>query len=314
MKLSVVVSAYNEAHRIEKCLKSVSFADEIVVIDNSSTDNTAKIAKQFGAKVYTRPNNPMLNVNKNFGFDKAIGDWILCLDADETITPELEKEIKGIISIDSRLRGNDEGKNEDDRSVNGYWIPRKNIIFGKWIQNSIWWPDYQLRLFKKGSGKFPEKHVHEMLEIEGQKEKLHEPMVHDNYSSISQYLYKLDKIYTENEAANILQSGRKLTWIDAISFPVDDFLKTFFARKGYKDGLHGLVLSILQAFYAEIVFAKVWEKQGFEDYNNKHFLQDVYKASKKVNKEVHYWFLTSFIEETRNIGKKIVLKIKRRLG
>lgn len=297
-RISVVISAFNEEARIEKCLQAASFADEIIFIDNSSTDNSVKIAKKYTSKVYKRQNNPMLNINKNYGFTKATGDWILSLDADEVLTSELITEITKVINKES--------------GVNGYWIPRKNIIFGKWIQNSIWWPDYQLRLFKKGTGKFAEKHVHEMITIEGQTEKLQNPFVHDNYSSISQYIQKLDKIYTESEVENYIASGKKVSWIDALRFPMQDFLKTFFAQKGYKDGLHGLVLSLLQSFYAEIVFAKVWERQGFPEYNDKHFLEQVFVQCKKSALEIEYWFVTSFMQDSHNVFKKISLKFIRR--
>ena len=300
IKLSVVVSAYNEEKKLPECLKSVSFADEIIVIDNSSTDNTLAIAKKFTKKVYIKQNNPMLNINKNFGFTKATNDWILCLDADERITPELAEEIQSSL--------------QSPNATSAYWIPRKNIIFGKWIQNSIWWPDYQLRLFKRGKGKFPEKHVHEMIHVEGETQKLQNPMLHENYDSISQYVYKLDKIYTENEAENFIKSGQSITWVDALRFPMNDFLKTFFAKKGYKDGLHGLVLSILQAFYAEVVFAKIWEKKGFTQQNSPNFLREVYKESKKIAKEMNYWFLTSFIQDNSSFVKKSFLKIKRKLS
>lgn len=298
-KLSVVISAFNEEKRIAACLESVQFADEIILVNNESTDKTEEIAKKYTKYVYSRENNLMLNINKNYGFTKATGNWILCLDADEQVTKELADEIKLRIKHES--------------SVNGYWIPRKNIIFGKWIENSIWWPDYQLRLFKKGHGKFPEKHVHEMLVVDGATEKLHEPMIHQNYSSVSQYLYKLDKIYTENEAENFISSGRKLNWIDAIRFPANDFLKTFFAQRGYKDGLHGLVLSLLQAFYAEVVFAKIWEKQGFKQYTSDTFFKDVYNESKKIKKEFHYWFLTEFIHQSKSSVKKIIYRVKRKV-
>ncbi len=297
-KLSVVISAFNEASRIEKCLQATSFADEVIVVDNSSTDDTAKIARKFTKKIYKRPNNPMLNVNKNYGFSKATGDWILSLDADEVVTPDLIAEISQVINKNS--------------NINGYWIPRKNIIFGKWIQNSIWWPDYQLRLFRNGKGNFAEKHVHEMLTIEGETEKLQHAFVHDNYSSISQYLQKLDKLYTESEVEHYIASGKQVSWADAITFPLQDFLKTFFAQKGYKDGLHGLVLSFLQAFYAEVVFAKIWEKQGFIEYNDKNFLENVFKHFKKGALEMQYWFLTSFMADTHNVFKKISLKLARR--
>ncbi len=298
--LSVVISAFNEEKKLEACLSSVkAIADEIIVVNNSSTDDTEKIALRYTKNVFTRPNNPMLNVNKNFGFTKATSDWILCLDADERVTPELAKEMKQIMDAPS--------------DNNGYWIPRKNIIFGKAIENSIWWPDYQMRLFKKGKGKFAEKHVHEMITIDGKTEHLTSPMLHENYSSISQYLQKLDRIYTENEAEQYIANGKTITWIDALRFPADDFFKTFFLRKGYKDGLHGLVLSMLQAFYAEIVFAKIWEKQGFKEYNSKNFLQDVFKECLKIAMEFQYWFVSMFIEITANPAKKLALKMKRKM-
>lgn len=299
MKLSVVISAYNEETKIEDCLKSLKQLDaEIILVDNESTDKTVQLAKKYTSKIFSRPNNPMLNINKNYGFSKTTGDWILSLDADERVSAELAEEIRSIFT--------------SEPTMVGYWIPRKNIIFGKWIQNSIWWPDYQLRLFKKGTGKFPEKHVHEMIEVDGNTEKLENPMVHENYTSVTQYLYKMDKIYTESETKNFLESGKKLHWSDAIRFPVADFLKTFFLQKGYKDGLHGLVLSMLQAFYAEVVFVKIWEKQGFTEYNSDSFLKDVYKEFKRVHLEFEYWFKSAFIGDTNSKLRKGIYKILRR--
>lgn len=298
-KLSVVISAFNEVKKIEDCLKSVSFADEIIFIDNSSSDNTLKIAKKYTAKVFTRENNQMLNINKNFGFSKAKNEWILSLDGDERITDTLKKEIQSVIK-------------NDIKDINGFWIPRKNIIFGKWIQNSIWWPDYQLRLFRKDRGKFPEKHVHEYLEVEGKTEKLQHSMIHQNYSSISQYLYKMENIYTESEVKNRLEEKVEIHWVDALRYPTGDFLKTFFSQKGYKDGLHGLVLSLLQAFYMEIVFVKLWEKQGFKEKTPDNFLKELYEEFRKIKKEFNYWFLTSWINETKNPFKKIIYRFSRK--
>ncbi len=303
--LSVVISAYNEQEKIEACLTSVhTLADEIIFVDNTSTDKTIYIAKKYTTKIFARQNNPMLNVNKNFGFSKATGDWILSLDADERVTPELREEIISVIGNWKLEIGNSR--------VCGFWIPRKNIIFGKWIQSNMWWPDYQLRLFKKDKGRFPEQHVHEYVKVDGETAKLKAPLFHENYSSISQFLYKMDKIYTENEADTILKSGRRLGYIDALRFPVDDFLKTFFLQKGYKDGLHGLVLSMFQAFYAEVVFAKVWEKQGFQEENSQHFLEDLHREFKKIKSELQYWYLTSVISDTKNSAKKIFYRILRK--
>ena len=199
MKISVVISAFNEQNLIEDCLKSVKFvADEIVFVDNTSSDKTTEIARKYTDKIFIRPNDPvMLNKNKNFGFGKATGNWILSLDADERITPKLSAEIRKAIH---------------DNHFLGYEIPRKNIIFGKWIKHSIWWPDYNLRLFKKGFGKFPQKHVHEKLEVAGRVGRLKNPIIHYNYQTVSQFIRKLDTTYTESEAENFIKSGQSSSW------------------------------------------------------------------------------------------------------
>ncbi len=297
MKVSVVISAFNEEKKLPDCLESVKkIADEIIVINNSSTDSTEKIAKKYTDKVYTRENLAMLNVNKNFGFSKASGSWILNLDADERVTKELEEEISKI---------------PDSAPENGFLIPRKNILFGKWIKHSIWWPDYQLRLFRRNKGKFAEKHVHEYVEVDGEVGKLQSPIKHLNYESISQYIYKLEKIYTASEVDNLIKSGKKLYWYDALRMPVSDFLKTFFMQKGYRDGLHGLILSLLQSFYMVIVFAKVWEKQGFEEEN--FSLNEISSEMGKLGKEIKYWILTSSIDEGSTSVKKLAARLKRKL-
>lgn len=305
-KLSVVISAYNEEKNIKECLASVKWADEIILVDNTSTDKTVEMGRKFTNKIFVRPNNPMLNINKNYGFSKATSEWILSLDADERITKELKEEI---INATRYLPAGRHGTLHATRyKINGFWIPRKNIIFGKWIRYSIWWPDYQLRLFKKGKGKFPCKHVHEYLKVEGKTKKLKSPLLHYNYQTVSQYLYKLDKIYTENEAENIVQSGKKLVWQDALRMPARDFLKTFFLQEGYKDGLHGLVLSLLQSFYALVVFAKVWEKQGFKIEADKNFVEKVAHELKRLGGEFKYWLIHERLKTEKNFLKKAIIR------
>ena len=297
--ISVVVSAFNEEKMIEDCLKSVKdLADEIILIDNTSSDKTVQIAKKYADKIFVQPNNPvMLNTNKNFGFNKASGQWIISLDADERITKDLEKEIQMLVL---------------DQRYTGYEIPRKNIIFGKWIKHAIWWPDYNLRLFRKGKGNFPLKHVHEKLEVKGNISRLKNPILHYNYQTISQFIKKLDTTYTESEVENFLISGKKIYWHDAIRWPANDFLKTFFLQKGFRDGFHGLILSIFQAFYSFVFFAKVWERhENFKDLTEDNFLLKTIKEFGKVSSDFKYWVNTSMMEEKPI--KKIYYKIKRRL-
>ncbi len=296
-KLSVVISAYNEEHMIGECLRSVDWADEIIVVDNQSTDKTKEIARSLGAKVITKPNKAMLNINKNVGFTHASHDWILNLDADERIPVNLKEEILNTIRSES--------------ASEGYRIPRKNIIFGKWIKNGLWWPDYQIRLFKKNKGKFPCIHVHEYIQIEGTISELKTPFVHENYQSVSQYLTKLNTLYTENEVELKFRNGYKLHWHDAIRYPLADFFSIYFSKKGYEDGLHGLVLALFQSMYSFVVFAKLWEKHKFiEKEISSHMLEEEFKYA---SKQLSYWRLTRMIIASTNPFMKMMLKLKRKL-
>lgn len=294
--ISVVVTAYNEGERLSRCLSSVTWVDEIIVVNCSSTDNTESVAKRFTSRVYRQPNYTMLNKNKNFGFSKARSDWILCLDADEVIPGELANEIQKTIQLGGRNLG--------------YWIPRKNIIFGKWITHGLWWPDKQLRFFKRGKGRFPCKHVHEYITVDGPTGELTNPYIHYNYESISQYLWKMEHIYTENEVENLITTEYRTNWFDALRFPISDFVKIYFAQEGYKDGLHGLVLALLQSFYSFLVFAKLWEKQGFVERDLT--IDEIATEVKRSGREIHYWLLTAKLKASKSFVKKIFFKILRR--
>ncbi len=302
VKLSVVITTHNSGKLLPRTLESVSWADEIVVVDGESTDDTVEIAKRYAARVYRQPNYPMLNTNKNYGFSKAIGEWILCLDSDEVIPQDLAREIRRAI---------DEPFGDVTRRVVGYWIPRKNIIFGKWIEHGLWWPDKQLRLFQKGRGRFPQKHVHEYIQADGPTGELSNAYVHYNYESVSQFLWKMENIYTENEVENLLATGTTVRWPDAVRFPVSDFVKIYFAQDGYKDGLHGLVLALLQAFYSFVVFIKLWEKQKFSDVSVP--LSSVTDELASTARIVQYWLLSSRIKETKKPLMRFWLRSCRRL-
>lgn len=297
--LTVVVSVRNEEKKLERCLESTTrLADEIIVVDNESNDKTVSTAKKFTSNIFHKKNNPMLNVNKNFGFTKATSDWILSLDADEEIPGVLGSEIKEKI-----LKGS-------SGAIVGYWIPRKNIIFGKWITHGLWWPDKQLRLFRRGSGMFPERHVHEYLEVAGQSGNLETPFIHYNYDTISQFIQKMDAIYTQSEVQKLIDTNYQLAWYDAIRFPVSDFVKIYFAQGCYKDGLHGLVLSLLQSFYSFIVFAKLWESQKFKDIDIP--LDAISKELKRSKQDVSYWLRTVKLQNERSVIRKIWYRILRR--
>lgn len=293
-KLSAVISAYNEEDKIEKCLSSLKFCDEIIVVDNESTDRTVEKAKKYTSKIFSQKNNPSaIDLLKNLGFEKATNDWILSIDADEEVSKELSEEIQKKL------------KEHIPEDINGFLIPRKNFIFRKWIEHCGWYPDPQLRLFKKGKGKFIKKHVHESIMLEGESGQLKEHIIHKNYDSVNQFIKKTF-IYAPNEAEEMLRKGYKFSYFDVISFPLKEFLSRFFARKGYKDGMHGLVLSILMAFYHFLIFAYIWEKNGFKEYDRENFLTDMEEEFKKAGKDILYWISKEKLDSIRSpIGKNL---------
>lgn len=295
MKISAVISVYNGEDTIEKCLESVKWVDEIILVNCSSTDKTVEKAKKYTSKIYTRENNLMLNINKNFGFEKATGEWVLNLDSDEKVSKELALEIKELL--------------KDQPKVDGFLIPRKNIIFGKWIEHTGWYPDHQLRLFRKGKGKFEEKHVHELIKVDGKVSNIKNHIIHDNFRSISQFIEKTYKIYAPNEAENLIKKGYDFNWRDAIKMPVNEFLSRFFAREGYKDGFHGFMLSMLMAFYHLIILGLIWEKENFKEVNE-NILQESHKEFNKGYKDLSHWFLK---KESLSFPQKLLTKIKNKL-
>jgi glycosyltransferase involved in cell wall biosynthesis len=299
-KVSAVISAFNEEKNIARCLGSLSFADEIVVVDNGSVDKTTEITKKYTAKVFTQKNNPAeIDLQKNFGFEKATNEWILSIDADEEVSKDLAEEIKATIKK----------KNE----INGYWIPRKNIIFGKFIEHSGWYPDPQLRLFKKGKGKYVKAHVHEALKLDGESAYLKEFLIHHHYETISDFIQKTINIYVPNEAQDYLEKGYQFSYFDAIRFPLNEFISRFFARKGYKDGFHGLMLSLLMAFYHFMIFAYLWEKQGFKEYDKEDFLKDTEKEFKRAGREILYWVSKEKLESIKNPIQRHLQRVSNKL-
>lgn len=295
-KISAVISAFNEEKNIERCLQSLSFADEIVVIDNSSSDRTSEIAKKYTKKVFIQKNDPnLIDLQKNFGFEKASYEWILSIDADEEVSKELAGEIRATIK----------NKNE----VAGYWIPRKNIIFGKFIKHTGWYPDPQLRLFRKGKGKFVKTHVHEPIKLDGESVYLSEHLIHHHYETISEFMGKTINIYAPNEAQNYLDKGYQLSYFDALRFPLNEFISRFFARKGYLDGFHGLMLSLLMAFYHFIIFACLWEKQGFKEHDKEDFLKETEKEFRKAGREIMFWIAKEKLERIKNPIQRNLQKI-----
>lgn len=297
-KISVVINTLNEEKNIERVLKSVKWADEIVVCDMHSEDETVKIAKKYKAKVVYHKPTGYVEPARNFAIGKASGDWILILDADEEIPERLSNRLRDIAN--------------GTEQIDYVEIPRKNIIFNKWIQNSFWWPDYNIRFFKKGKVIWSDK-IHSRPETSGIGIKLEaneeNAIIHYNYQTLDQYLERLNR-YTNQQAKELIEEGYKFHWTDLISKPLSEFLSRYFANGGYKDELHGLVLSLLQSYSELIKYLRIWEHDKFKE--QEIDINEFKIQSRGWGDELNYWIKQLIF--SKNPFLKIFHKAKNKLA
>ena len=245
-RLSITIITLNEEANIRRTLESVQWADEIIVLDSGSTDRTVEICREFTDKVY---HQDWLGFGrqKNAAIDKATGDWVLSLDADEPVEPELAAEIREIIASP--------GAND------GYQVPRKTFFLGKWIKHGGWYPDYNLRLFRKGKGRFEERAVHESIKVQGTIGRTGYAIEHYAYPDLGLYMASINK-YSSLAVTVMSQRGIppfKAGWINILLRPLFTFVFKYIFRLGFLDGKHGLVLNIFHAYYVFAKYAKAWE-------------------------------------------------------
>lgn len=295
-KISVVINTLNEEKNISRAIASVKdFADEIIVVDMESDDHTREIAKKLGAKVFTHKKTGYVEPARNFAIGKANNPWILILDADEEIPKGL------ILQIQKTLKR---------PGADYYRIPRKNIIFGRFIKHSRWWPDMNIRLFKKGFVSWNEV-IHMVPMTQGVGEDFPEEedlaIIHHNYDSIEEYLTRMNR-YTTHHAKIKIDEGYKFSWKDIVVKPTGEFLSRYFYGRGYKDGLHGLALSLLQAFSELAIYLKVWQKEKFKDRDLK--LEEVVDLFQDQEKDLHYWESDAFINEGGSLYDRIRRKLR----
>jgi len=229
--ISVVIITKNEAHAIADCLRSVAWADEIIVVDSGSSDDTIKICEQFGAKVTVTDNWPGFGEQKNRALALATKTWVLSLDADERVTPELQKEIL------QAIKGNAEAS---------YRMPRSSSYCGQFIRHSGWSPDYVTRLFRLGHAKFSNDLVHERLLSEDATLTLTSPLLHISYINLDEVLDKVNR-YSTAGAVMSFARGKKATLGTAIRHGIWAFIRTYFIRLGFLDGKMGFILAISNA-------------------------------------------------------------------
>jgi len=246
-RLSVFIITHNEEKNIKACLESIKWADEIVVVDNDSNDNTIKICNEYTDRIFQEEWKGYSR-QKQSALDKTTGDWVLSLDADERLTHELRLEIEDTLAYKERLK-------------DGYLIPFKSYFSGKWIKHGGWYPDYRLKLFRKGKGRFGDEKVHEAVKVEGSIGHLKNPINHYTYNSISDFIKRMD-LYTSLFAEDRYKKGKKAKWEQLIFRPPFTFFKMFFLQRGMLDGYYGFLLAILYSYYTFLKYAKLREMWG----------------------------------------------------
>jgi glycosyltransferase involved in cell wall biosynthesis len=276
--LSIVIIAHNEEANIGRTLQSVQplIADgkgEIIVVDSGSTDRTVEITKSYGAKVFIEEWKGYA-AQKNSAIDKASGDWILSLDADEEVGPDLAAELA---SHDAISAGNPadrsnkwclamEQASSGSRHLDkikgapaGYWVSRKNHFLGRWIEHGGFWPDPKLRLFRRGAGTFEDRAVHEDVQITGPTSRLRGALVHHSYPAIADYIDHMNR-YSSLGAEMVVAEGRvRFSVLNIVLRPMATFIYNYFFRLGFLDGREGLLLHLYHAVYVSWKYAKAWE-------------------------------------------------------
>jgi glycosyltransferase involved in cell wall biosynthesis len=241
MDLSVVIITKNEEQNIARCLESVKWADEIIVIDDHSTDRTLEIAGRYGAQVHSLPWRGYGHAKRE-GVKRARGNWILSVDADEEVSSELADEIRHILS--------------NGTPYAGFYLPRKTNFLGRWIYNSGWYPDPVLRLFQKKQGNFSEAAVHEKVLLDGNVGILKSDLRHYSDPNLEHYLEKFNR-YTTLGAEAAYREGKKSRWFDIVIRPPVAFIKHYISKKGFRDGFEGFVISVMSAVAVFVKYAKL---------------------------------------------------------
>ncbi len=241
MMLSVIIIAKNEATNMRGCMESVAWADEIIVVDSGSSDETVSIARTMGAKVYVHADWPGFGPQKNRALCYATGEWVFSIDADERVTPELRKEIQ-----EAMVRS----------EADGYYCPRLSQFCGKYIHHSGWYPDYVLRLFRRDKGRFSDNLVHEIVLLDGKTARLGSPLFHYSYLNQGDVERKVEQ-YSSAAAKQMHEAGRRSSFFRALFSGMWAFARTYLLRLGFLDGVAGFQIASMNARTTYLKYSKL---------------------------------------------------------
>ncbi|MFQ5452734.1 MAG: glycosyltransferase family 2 protein [Candidatus Zixiibacteriota bacterium] len=244
MKLvSVVIITKNEEKNITRCLDSVKWADDIIIIDSHSNDRTIEIVQKYDARIFT-PEWRGYGAAKKEGVRYAVNEWILSIDADEVVTEELKSEIESVLNNNNHYAG--------------FYIPRKTLFLGRWIKHCGWYPDYVLRLFSKVHGDFNDAVIHEKVIVCGETKRLKNELLHYSYPNLEEYFNKFNK-YTTIGAEEAYKKGTNAGWFSVIIKPPISFIKHYILKHGLLDGLEGFLVSFLSSMAVMVKYVKLRE-------------------------------------------------------
>lgn len=229
MRVSAIVITKNAEDTIRRCLESVSWTDEIIVVDSGSTDATASICRELGARFHQTADWPGHGPQKNRALDRARGEWIVSLDSDEWMTPAVRQEIEQAMA--------------EPRGHAAFAIPRRSSFCGRFMRHSGWWPDYVVRLFRRDASRFSEDHTHDRLIIQGRTGKLKQPIMHDAIADLDQMIFKMN-MYSSSAARMKHQEGRRASLFTALVHGGWAFFRTYVLRLGFLDGREGFMLAV----------------------------------------------------------------------
>jgi glycosyltransferase involved in cell wall biosynthesis len=279
LQISVVIITHNEEANLARTLASVkAMAREIIVVDSGSTDRTAEIAKSQGAKVFVEEWKGYA-AQKNSAIEKATGDWILSLDADEEVDAPLAEAIIATLEniehveqssrqIDAHRSMVQDAKAEIGKYLEGnaslklagFWLSRKNHFMGRWIKHGGFWPDPKLRLFRRGAGKFEDRSVHETIKVEGETAHIkHGALMHHSYPTLSEYIEHMNRYSSLGAEMVVANGGQSFPVLNIVFRPLFTFLYNYIFRRGFLDGREGLLLHLYHAIYVSWKYAKGWE-------------------------------------------------------
>jgi len=246
LPVSAIVITKNEADAIADALASLSWADEIIVVDAASTDDTVAIARRFTDRVYVREWNGYVD-QKNHAASLAVHDWIFSLDADERVPEELSHEIRAVLAAEPAARG--------------YRMPRVSFYLGRWVRTTDMYPDYQLRLYDRRHARWDGLHVHESVKVDSAPVGyLKSELQHYPYKNLSEHLIRMDR-YTTLAARQMFEKGRRATRLELLFHPPVAFARNYILKGGFRDGKPGLIISLVNSYYVMLKFAKLWELQ-----------------------------------------------------